>query len=153
MRRNVRRLNREVGNIGGRDIVPETHINSSFHEEEENDKYDKENSSKKNSKSRKAVNLAGTASPLCSKAYSIISYILELQRYFRAAAEAAHEVLAEQGASALDSLDMNSLTDRGKALDSPSRMVALNLANGNPLFRYVDLNFSRSHVNLILVKN
>jgi hypothetical protein len=45
-------------------------------------------------------------------------------------------VLAEQGVSALDSLDMNSLTDRGKALDSPSRMVAVNLANGNPLFRF-----------------
>jgi hypothetical protein len=44
-------------------------------------------------------------------------------------------VLAEQGVAALDSLDMSSLTDRAKALDSPSRMVAVNLANGNPLFR------------------
>jgi hypothetical protein len=47
-------------------------------------------------------------------------------------------VLAEQGASALDSrVDVSKLTEAGsKALDSPSRMVALNLANGNPLFRY-----------------
>lgn len=63
----------------------------------------------------------------------------ELQRYFRAAAEAAHEVLAEQGSSALDSrLDVSKFSEAGKALDSPSRMVALNLANGNPLFRCVD---------------
>jgi hypothetical protein len=60
MRRNVRRLNREVGNIGGRDIVPEVH--NTPQEEEEIDKYDKENGSKKSSKSRKAVNLAGLPS-------------------------------------------------------------------------------------------
>lgn len=62
-----------------------------------------------------------------------------MQRYFRAAAEAAHEVLAEQGASALDSrVDVLKLTDSdSKSLNSPSRMVALNLANGNPLFRWV----------------
>lgn len=66
------------------------------------------------------------------------SVLLELQRYFRAAAEAAHEVLAEQGSTALDSrLDVSKFSEAGKALDSPSRMVALNLANGNPLFRYV----------------
>ena len=65
-----------------------------------------------------------------------ILYGIELQRYFRAAAEAAHEVLEEQGSSALDSrLDVSKFSEAGKALDSPSRMVALNLANGNPLFR------------------
>jgi hypothetical protein len=54
MRRNVRRLNREVGHIGGREYANETQ------EEEEVEKYDKENGTyKKVPKSRKAVNLAG----------------------------------------------------------------------------------------------
>jgi hypothetical protein len=52
MRRNVRRLNREVGNIGGREPIQE------IQQEEEEDKYEKD-SAKKVPKSRKAVNLAG----------------------------------------------------------------------------------------------
>jgi hypothetical protein len=61
MRRNVRRLNREVGNIGGREMVPETHSSSNMaHEEQE--ETDKGDGTKKNSKSRKAVNLAGLSS-------------------------------------------------------------------------------------------
>ena len=51
-------------------------------------------------------------------------------------------MLEEQGASALDNVDVNKLTeglnnssDSTKGLDSPSKMVAINLANGNPLFR------------------
>ena len=62
---------------------------------------------------------------------------LELQRYFHAAAEAAQEVLAEQGVAALDNIDVSKLTeDNGtRGLDSPSKMVAINLANGNPIFR------------------
>lgn len=71
-----------------------------------------------------------------------ICYLLELQRYFRAAAEAAREVLAEQGSSALETVDVTKLTegmgttnDAIRGLDSPSKMVAINLANGNPLFR------------------
>lgn len=66
-----------------------------------------------------------------------LSTNIELQRYFHAAAEAAQEVLAEQGVSALDNIDVSKLTeDNGtRGLDSPSKMVAINLANGNPIFR------------------
>lgn len=115
MRRNVRRLNREVGNVTGSHTKAEKAAEGSG-----SDKANGDNSvTKKANKSRKAANLA------------------ELQRYFKAAAEAAHEVLAEQGSSGLGTCaDMAKLTESdGKALDSPSRMVALNLANGNPLFR------------------
>mmetsp|Transcript_8909 Transcript_8909/g.16712 ORF Transcript_8909/g.16712 Transcript_8909/m.16712 type:complete len:631 (-) Transcript_8909:170-2062(-) len=145
MRRNVRRLNREVGNVhpgssnpGSASTVTASTVDVTAlsHDHEVKDKSSESplvfgelcdvnldtgevRGSKKLPKSRKAANLA------------------ELQRYFKAAAEAAHEVLAEQGASALDSrVDVSKLTEAGsKALDSPSRMVALNLANGNPLFR------------------
>lgn len=52
MRRNVRRLNREVGNIGAaRETIQEVH------HDEDVDRYD--NGMKKPTKSRKAVNLAG----------------------------------------------------------------------------------------------
>ncbi len=80
--------------------------------------------------------------------------LAELQRYFNAAAEAAQEVLEEEGApggvsnnlsseaatSSLDGSvsmsDVSKLRDAGiKALNSPSRMVAIQLANGNPKFR------------------
>lgn len=46
-------------------------------------------------------------------------------------------MLAEQGVSALDNVDVSKLTeDNGtRGLDSPSKMVAINLANGNPIFR------------------
>lgn len=55
MRRNVRRLNREVGNIGAtREPIQEVH------HEDEADRYD--NGMKKHTKSRKAVNLAGISS-------------------------------------------------------------------------------------------
>lgn len=147
MRRNVRRLNREVGTalpgtsapIVAATVTTTANSDISFtpleHESKEKsnesptafsdmcegslESGDSKGGSRKMPKSRKAANLA------------------ELQRYFKAAAEAAHEVLAEQGASALDSrVDVSKLTEAGnKALDSPSRMVALNLANGNPLFR------------------
>jgi hypothetical protein len=44
----------------------------------------------------------------------------ELQRYYTAAAEAAAEVLQEQGAEAVDSVDMQKIADAGiKPLDSP----------------------------------
>mmetsp|Transcript_21083 Transcript_21083/g.30461 ORF Transcript_21083/g.30461 Transcript_21083/m.30461 type:complete len:625 (-) Transcript_21083:302-2176(-) len=121
MRRNVRRLNREVGNVAGSQAKAEKAAAAAAAAENGGDKNSTEKpaTAKKANKSRKAANLA------------------ELQRYFRAAAEAAHEVLAEQGASGMDSCgDVAKLTESdGKALDSPSRMVALNLANGNPLFR------------------
>lgn len=109
MRRNVRRLNREVGNVGN-------HSYSSTHNYDHDLSTEPTTSAKKN-KTRKAANLA------------------ELQRYFQAASEAAHEVLVEQGSFALDSrLDISKLSD-SSPLDSPSRLVALSLANGNPLFR------------------
>lgn len=43
---------------------------------------------------------------------------------------------------------MNNLTDRGQSLDSPSRLVAVNLANGNPLFR---LDILIIYFNLIFI--
>jgi myb proto-oncogene protein len=77
--------------------------------------------------------------------------LAELQRYFNAAAEAAQEVLQEEGgfdigggsSSSHDDREggsnmsaVSNLRDAGiKALNSPSRMVALQLANGNPKFR------------------
>jgi hypothetical protein len=129
MRRNVRRLNREVGNLSGsmgdRDIQESNEDSDHQQEKEGGGGGDVTmSSSKKVPKSRKAANLA------------------ELQRYFRAAAEAAQEVLAEQGDMALDSrVDVKKLAGEGAEegqLDSPGRMVALSLANGNPLFRYID---------------
>jgi hypothetical protein len=56
MRRNVRRLNREVGHIGGREYVSE----NQNQDDDEVDKYEKDNGTKKPPKSRKAVNLAGS---------------------------------------------------------------------------------------------
>ena len=72
--------------------------------------------------------------------------LAELQRYFNAAAEAAQEVLTEEGGleavhgmrsdGEFSMSDVSKLRDAGiKALNSPSRMVALQLANGNPKFR------------------
>lgn len=144
MRRNVRRLNREVGHIQEAAAAAASAPSEALSGDsssirslaaQDTDKAvtfaspaptdgKAPSSSKKPLKSRKAANLA------------------ELQRYFRAAAEAAKEVLEEQGASALDNVDVNKLTeglnnssDSTKGLDSPSKMVAINLANGNPLFR------------------
>lgn len=69
------------------------------------------------SRSRKAANLA------------------ELQRYFDAAAEAASEVMQLESASKIK-IDLKHLANAGiKPLDSPSRMVAVNLASSNATFR------------------
>lgn len=71
----------------------------------------------------------------------------ELRRYFKAAEEAANEVMAEMGEQ--QDATMAGLTGAGdaaggihdmansgdKSLHSPSRMIALQLANSNPLFR------------------
>lgn len=140
MRRNVRRLNREVGGLAdvsghvaltaspsltsadsapnGVDLsVIPTDLSTS---EAGSIAVNVSSSSKKSSRPRKAANLA------------------ELQRYFQAAAEAAAEVMAEQGEDAMQAVDVSKFTDMSlRPQDSPSRMVALNLANGNPLFRYI----------------
>ena len=79
----------------------------------------------------------------------------ELNRYFRAAEEAAQEVLMEQQqtissgddaaavAGAAVSEEGNEMTElvntSQKNLDSPSRLIALQLANNNPVFRCVSL--------------
>lgn len=142
MRRNVRRLNREVGQITNGGVIASSSISTSSimgspapsnHRNSDGDgaglvtpggaptgsSANLTGSAKRPLKSRKAANLA------------------ELQRYFRAAAEAAQEVLAIQGVSAFsDEIDVSKLADgSSNALDSPGRMVAINLANGNPLFR------------------
>jgi hypothetical protein len=57
----------------------------------------------------------------------------ELNRYFKAAQEAAQEVLTEQGD---EDIDVKKLAKAGaKPINSPSRLVALQLANSNPNFR------------------
>ena len=84
----------------------------------------------------------------------------ELKRYYRAAEEAAQEVLMEQqkgqqqqqfsgddgiaGApvSTGESNEMAELVNISqKNLDSPSRLIALQLANNNPVFRFVSTLF------------
>eukprot|EP01041_Mallomonas_annulata_P003482 gene3482-6928_t len=162
MRRNVRRLNREVGHISSshsqpppqappaqlpvpsmlKDLIPSLQYPTSFPQtltmtipsmlpdyasmmvnkvEAPKDTAPASTSTTstvKKARPRKAANLA------------------ELQRYFNAAAEAAQEVLEDQGEGALLNVDLTKLATLGlKPLDSPGRLVALQLANGNPLFR------------------
>ena len=65
-------------------------------------------------------------------------HLLELQRYFNAASEAAQEVIQEQGEDCILNVDLTKLANLGlRPLDSPGRIIASQLANGNPLFRYV----------------
>ena len=61
--------------------------------------------------------------------------LAELQKYFKAASEAAQEVCLEQGHEAMGDVDLSKLTEGGPELNSPSRMLALQQANRNPLFR------------------
>ncbi len=118
MRRNVRRLNREVGGVvvaisGGK----ATATTKKFGEDV-------------SGVVKKAANLS------------------ELKRYCKAAEEAAREVLVEsqaaeatlgvlEGQQSSAGSDVQSLAniDETLPLKSPSRMVALQLANGNPSFR------------------
>ncbi len=127
MRRNVRRLSRDI--VG----QPET-------ESEENqtpmsdsgDPHINVNSSSKSQKPKKAVNLAGI---VCLFELNF-SPATELQRFFTAATEAVHEVINEVG-STIDETTipiLNESEDRS-SLSSPMRIVALNLANDNTLFR------------------
>lgn len=82
MRRNVRRLNRELGLLDS-----------------------KEKGGTKRGRSRKAANLA------------------ELQRYVKAASDAANEVMVEQG-DGFDNIDMSKISDVGiKPLDSPRFLI------------------------------
>ena len=70
-----------------------------------------------------------------------LCYASELTRYFNAAAEAAQEVLEAQGENSLLNVDLAKLATLGlRPLDSPGRLVALQLANGNPLFRFIALH-------------
>ncbi|CAM9540731.1 unnamed protein product [Chrysoparadoxa australica] len=106
MRRNVRRLNREV-NDGNPPSSKKSPTSA--------------DGTKRKGRSRKAANLA------------------ELKRYFSAATDAAAEVLAksqENGINLTENPHLKALGERGiKPLDSPSRLVAINLASGNAAFR------------------
>ena len=128
MRRNVRRLNREVGGVvvavsSGRNNI----VKSALPQVSENtEAFDIEDPYKKGkiNVTKKAANLN------------------ELKRYCKAAEEAAKEMLLEsqqasQGSHDQNHLDVQSLAniDENLPLRSPSRMVALQLANGNPTFR------------------
>lgn len=133
MRRNVRRLNREVISLNAQYSTKsddpndyngggEMGMNGSGFESNENSTIGSPNPNGDASKlkikvgsSRKAANLS------------------ELNRYFKAAQEAAQEVLAEQGD---ENVDVKKLAKAGtKPINSPSRLVALQLANSNPNFR------------------
>lgn len=119
MRRNVRRLNREVGGVvvaisGGKATATTKKLGEDV-----------------TGVVKKAANLS------------------ELKRYCKAAEEAAREVLVESqaaeaslapgsyeaGMSAHSDVQSLANIDDSLPLKSPSRMVALQLANGNPLFR------------------
>jgi hypothetical protein len=135
MRRNVRRLNREVGGV----VVAVTATNKAkgmgSAAGPETGEFDFEDGSKKPrvNVTKKAANLS------------------ELKRYCKAAEEAAREVLIEaqneSGAAANNpeiaaaveatNMDVHTLANLEDTLPlkSPSRMVALQLANGNPNFR------------------
>mmetsp|Transcript_30365 Transcript_30365/g.98495 ORF Transcript_30365/g.98495 Transcript_30365/m.98495 type:complete len:213 (-) Transcript_30365:20-658(-) len=110
MRRNVRRLNREVN-----DGQPNhQHVGIVAKQARPSDSFQ---APPKRGRSRKAANLA------------------ELQRYFTAAAEAASEVLHEDTSSD-NREDLAKIAEvEIKPLDSPSRMVAVSLASGNLRFR------------------
>lgn len=109
MRRNVRRLNREVNNgqANHQDIKGKSSVSE-------------ENHVPKKGRSRKAANLA------------------ELQRYFKAAAEAASEVLQEVPMKSNFGIDPN-ITDlvdsKIESESSSNQMVAVSLASGNEKFR------------------
>mmetsp|Transcript_58257 Transcript_58257/g.161535 ORF Transcript_58257/g.161535 Transcript_58257/m.161535 type:complete len:255 (-) Transcript_58257:1086-1850(-) len=131
MRRNVRRLNREVndGQPNNKHVVVTNAQNDPNRVVEivvpkNTDLRDKSKAAKpgqKKTRSRRAANLA------------------ELQRYYAAAAEAAQDVLVETGNDKDDpesNADLDTIAAEGaKPLDSPSRLVALNLHSGNELFR------------------
>ena len=114
MRRNVRRLNREVGGV----VVAISGGRATALKHRDDDSHG----------TKKAANLS------------------ELRRYCKAAEEAAREVLLESqqadafglpDATTSTTSDVQSLAniDENLPLKSPSRMVALQLANGNPTFR------------------
>ncbi len=114
MRRNVRRLNREVGGV----VVTISGGKATALKQRDDDGHG----------TKKAANLS------------------ELKRYCKAAEEAAREVLLESqqadafglpDAQTSTTSDVQSLAniDENLPLKSPSRMVALQLANGNPTFR------------------
>ena len=132
MRRNVRRLNREVGGVV---VAVSGAGRAKGLGAAETGEFDIEDGSKKPrvNATKKAANLS------------------ELKRYCKAAEEAAREVLIEaqneSGAAAANpeiaaaveatSMDVRTLANLQDTLPlkSPSRMVALQLANGNPNFR------------------
>jgi hypothetical protein len=152
MRRNVRRLNREVGGV----VVAVSNAKGAnkFNNNNNNNnnigdcgggiadnEYDIEDGYKKLRIHSQSYNPTKKAANLS-----------ELKRYCKAAEEAAREVLIEtqneaQTLHALDpnamaaaqaaNMDVHSLAniDDSLPLKSPSRMVALQLANGNPAFR------------------
>ncbi|CAM9463606.1 unnamed protein product [Chrysoparadoxa australica] len=110
MRRNVRRLNREVND--GKPLQPTV---------QREKRQPGGPNGQRRPKRRKAASLA------------------ELNRYFTAAVDAAREVLDEidqSGDKGAADEDITRLARAGiKPLDSPSRKVAINLANGNDNFR------------------
>ena len=138
MRRNVRRLNREVGGVvvavsnlraGQKPVAGGNGVLDGM------DTYDIEDAYGKNKNRANATKKAANLS--------------ELKRYCKAAEEAAREVLLETTQhdvggvgdtnESLHNVNMDVSTlaniDETLPLKSPSRMVALQLANGNPAFR------------------
>lgn len=127
MRRNVRRLNREVndGQPNHKHVIVHqpSGTGGSVVEEVPKEARAKPKPGQKKTRSRKAANLA------------------ELQRYYSAAAEAAQDVMEQQGqgqtggAAAVADFSMPIQKEGVDAALSPSRLVALNLHSGNEAFR------------------
>jgi len=122
MRRNVRRLNREVndGQPNHKHVIvhQSTGSQSTVLEEVPKEARAKPKPGQKKTRSRKAANLA------------------ELQRYYSAAAEAAKDIMVQSndsgGGAALP--DFTVLPKTGPTF-SPTKLVSLNLNNGSELFR------------------
>ena len=136
MRRNVRRLTRDITIPACGQYSMENQIDPTIPIAVDN--------SFKQLKTKKAVNLAGHFNFLLYLFIIIIIlklfFYTELRQFFQAAAESAREVLKELGSSTLSEPHLSSLIsncDDEETLNSPMRIVALNFANDNALFRFL----------------
>jgi hypothetical protein len=123
MRRNVRRLSRDIVNP---ETSPQAEI--PLHIGEDNC-----DAISKFSKPKKAVNLAGQNAPFLK-----LKICTELRRFFSAATEAAREVSKEIIHPDLGETPLPStacMIDEGPTLESSMKLIERNLANDNELFR------------------
>jgi len=133
MRRNVRRLNREVGAVlpsAGKKRPAGSPGDDG--DDDDDDEGEGEGAEGEGGASRARVRGSGN-----KKAANL----QELRRYFQAAEEAARELISESnaangaGAGAVRDLQGLATLDPSLPLESPSRAMSFSLANNNPLFR------------------